>query len=290
MYLLDIFYAHPPAFHVSMGVLGLLVGSFLNVVAYRLPRRMQAQWHKECSELLGIQNTPAPAAHGLVSPRSRCPQCNRAIPALENVPILSFVLLRGRCRGCGKPISWRYPLIELVSALATIAVAVRFGPSLQALAAAVLSWSLIALSAIDFEYKLLPDDITLPLLWCGIILNMFGLFTSVYDSLLGTMAGYLILWLVYHGFRLLTSKEGMGYGDFKLLAMLGAWTGWQLLPFIIIVSSLVGAVVGVTLMFRRGHDRGTPIPFGPYLSVAGWIALLWGPALTGMYLQWALSP
>ena len=287
----EFFHINPHAFYLVMGVVGLLVGSFLNVVIYRLPRLMQAQWKKECCELLGIPvGDQGPGQPGLIWPASRCPHCGHRIRAWENIPLLSFLLLRGRCSDCRAAISRRYPLIEFLSALVTVVAAIRFGVGPQAMAAAVLSWALIALSAIDFEHKLLPDDITLPLLWCGILANMFGLFTNVYASLFGTILGYLLLWTVYHGFRLVTAKEGMGYGDFKLLAMLGAWTGWQMLPFIVICSSLVGAIVGVTLMIRSGHDRNVPIPFGPYLAVAGWVALLWGPALSDAYMQWAMTP
>jgi leader peptidase (prepilin peptidase)/N-methyltransferase len=226
--------------------------------------------------------------YNLVLPRSACPHCGHKISALENIPVVSFALLGGKCRSCSQRISWRYPSIELASSLLALAVAMHFGPTLQALAAVGLTWSLLALTMIDYDHQLLPDSITLPFLWLGIICNIFGMFTTVYASLFGAIFGYLVLWIVYISFKLLTGKEGMGYGDFKLLAMLGAWLGWQMLPLIIIVSSVLGALVGISLILFRSHGRGQPIPFGPYLAAAGWIALLYGNELNGLYLEWAM--
>lgn len=280
--------AHPVTFLVFTGILGLMVGSFLNVVIYRLPVVLERDWRVQCAELCGEagQTAPEPERFNLVVPRSRCPRCGHQIAAWENIPVLSYLLLRGRCSACGASISLRYPLVELLTAALSVTVAWHFDLSWQAGAGLLLTWALIALSFIDFDRQLLPDVITLPWLWLGLGMSLFGLYTHVADSLLGAMLGYIVLWSVYHLFRLLTGKEGMGYGDFKLLAMLGAWTGWQMLPVIVLLSSLVGAVIGVVLIAARRHDRNIPIPFGPYLAVAGWIALLWGQDLVQAYLRW----
>lgn len=276
-------------FYVIIAMTGLLVGSFLNVVIYRLPRMMEREWRAECNQLLGLNGGPAGEdTYNLVLPRSTCPHCGHKISALENIPIISFAFLGGKCSGCRQAISWRYPLIELASSLLALAVAMHFGPTLQTLMAVALTWALLALTIIDYDHQLLPDNITLPFLWLGIIGNMFALFTNIYSSLFGAIFGYLVLWTVYVCFKLFTGKEGMGYGDFKLLAMLGAWLGWQMLPLIVIVSSVLGAVVGICLIVFRSHGRSQPIPFGPYLAAAGWIALLYGEQLTGLYLEWAL--
>ena len=219
----------------------------------------------------------------LVVPRSRCPNCGPKISALENIPVLSYLVLRGKCSACGAPISIRYPLIESLSAVLSVAVAWHFGLGWQMAGALLLTWALIALSFIDFDKQLLPDSITLPFLWLGIGLSLFGLYTETTSSVIGAMAGYLVLWTIYHLFKLFTRKEGMGHGDFKLLALLGAWTGWEMLPLIVLLSSVVGAVVGVALILIRGQDRNVPIPFGPYLAIAGWLGLLWGEDLISMY-------
>ena len=220
-------------------------------------------------------------------PRSRCPHCEHAITALENIPVLSFLWLRGKCSACRKPISWRYPLVELLTGCLSVLVAWRFGFGLAALAGLALTWSLIALSVIDVDRQLLPDDLTLPLLWAGLLFNIFAVFAPLSSAVIGAMAGYVSLWLVYQLFKLTTGKEGMGYGDFKLFAVLGAWLGWQSLPLIILLASLVGAIAGISFIVFFGHDRRMPIPFGPFLCAAGWIALLWGEPLTRLYLQFA---
>ena len=279
----------PWAFTLLAALLGLLVGSFLNVVVYRLPIMMERTWRAQCQELLGSAEPPLSSAatheepFNLIVPRSRCPHCGHAISAVENIPVISYLWLRGRCAGCGKPISARYPLVELSTALLSAITAWHFGFGWAAGTALVLTWALIALTLIDFDQQLLPDDITLPLLWIGLLLSLDGLFTDSTSSIIGAVAGYLSLWSVYILFKWATGKEGMGYGDFKLLAMLGAWLGWQALPVIIILSSVVGAVVGITLILFRGRDRNIPIPFGPYLATAGWLTLLWGHDITHRY-------
>jgi leader peptidase (prepilin peptidase)/N-methyltransferase len=288
----------PGVLLVLAALLGLLVGSFLNVVIYRLPIMLEREWRSQCRELLAAAagaEAPAPqpsaeqagsaAPFNLITPRSSCPHCGHLVRAWENVPVLSYLFLKGRCSHCGQPISARYPLVEGVTALATALVVGHFGLGWPALAALFLTWALIALTLIDLDRQLLPDHITQPFLWLGLVLSLFGVFVSPDASILGAVAGYLSLWAVYWLFRLLTHKEGMGYGDFKLLAMLGAWLGWKLLPFIILASSFVGAVVGVALIAVGRHQRAQPLPFGPYLAGAGWLALLWGEELTHSYLR-----
>jgi leader peptidase (prepilin peptidase)/N-methyltransferase len=287
------FTSYPAAFPWIAGVFGLAIGSFLNVVIHRLPVMLERNWRRQCQEILHPGRKPAKDAKrfDLASPGSRCPHCGHAITALENIPVLSFLWLRGKCSACGKVISWRYPLVELLTGGLTAMVAWYFGFGIAALAAMVLTWSLITLSFIDFDRQLLPDDITLPLLWAGLVLNVFGVFTPLSSAVIGAVCGYVSLWLVYQIFKLVTGKEGMGYGDFKLFAVLGAWLGWQSLPLIILLSSLVGAVAGIAVILFFGRDRHLPIPFGPFLCVAGWVALLWGDTLTRYYLQFArLSP
>jgi len=268
-------------------VLGLVVGSFLNVVIYRLPVMMERTWRRDCDALAGKEAMPT-ERFDLVLPRSRCPHCGQQVTARDNIPVLSYLLLRGRCRACGAHISLRYPTVELLTGILTVVTALHFGPTWQALFAILLTWALIALSSIDFDKQLLPDSITLPMLWLGLLLSIFGIYTDSHASIIGAAAGYLSLWTIYHLFRLLTGKEGMGYGDFKLFALFGAWLGWQSLPLIILLSSAVGAVIGLSLILFRGRDRNIPIPFGPYLAIAGWIALLWGEQLTAWYLRAAL--
>ena len=280
------------------GVLGLLVGSFLNVVIHRLPIMMEREWQAQAEEILGANayepprlESTTPAPYNLVIPRSACPKCGAQITALQNIPVVSYLVLGGACANCGTRISIRYPLIELLTGVLSAAVAWKFGVSWYCGAALVLTWALVALSAIDFDHQLLPDDITLPLLWIGLLLSLaptipaFGLPVSSGDSILGAIAGYVSLWSVYKLFKGLTGKEGMGYGDFKLFAALGAWFGWQMLLVIILLSASAGAVVGVALVMLRGRDRNIPIPFGPYLAVAGWIALMWGDRLIDAYLR-----
>ena len=275
--------ANPAVFALAAGLLGLMVGSFLNVVIHRLPIMMERDWALQCAELRG-ETPPAFEPLTLAKPRSRCPQCGHPITAMENIPIVSWVLLRGICKGCATPISVRYPLIEALTGLLFGLAAWHFGFSAAGLGALVLVAALIALTGIDFDTQLLPDDITLPLLWIGLALNAFGVYTDLKSAVIGAMAGYLALWAVYWGFKLTTGKEGMGYGDFKLLAALGAWLGWQMLPLTILLSSLVGAAVGIGLMVFARHNRNVPIPFGPYLAAAGIIALIWGKPLTRAYL------
>jgi leader peptidase (prepilin peptidase)/N-methyltransferase len=285
----ELFQVYPFMLYVVAALTGLAVGSFLNVVIHRLPKMMEREWKRDCRALLELEpEAKQEEPFDLVRPRSRCPQCGHAIRALENIPVVSWLALRGRCSACKAPISIRYPVIETIASVLTVVVVWHFGITLQSLAALALTWSLLALAAIDLDCQLLPDDITLPLLWLGLLCNLLGLFTNLQSAVLGAAAGYLLLWSVYVAFKLLTGKEGMGYGDFKLLAMLGAWLGWQMLPLIIIVSSVAGSLVAVALLLR-GHERSRPIPFGPYLAVAGWIALLWGEQMTGAYLRWAVS-
>jgi leader peptidase (prepilin peptidase)/N-methyltransferase len=268
-------------------VLGLIVGSFLNVVIFRLPARIQHEWSQQCAELTKSGGAAAEAPPGLVRPGSRCPHCGHAIRALENIPVLSYLVLRGRCSACGEPIGWRYPAVELMTGVLSAAVVWHFGATLAGAGALFLTWGLVALAWIDIDHQILPDAIVLPLLWAGLLLNIPGVFTDLGSAVIGAAAGYLSLWLVYHAFRLLTGKEGMGYGDFKLFGLFGAWLGWQLLPLIILLSAAAGALVGVAAMFAMGRDRNVPIPFGPYLSIAGWVAMLWGDRITSTYLRFA---
>lgn len=266
--------------------LGLIVGSFLNVVILRLPVMMQRDWEVQARDILGIdQPVEADAApFNLVTPNSRCPNCNRSIRPWENVPVLSYLILGGQCAGCNAAISPRYPLIEALTGALSVMVVLHFGVTPAGVGCLLLTWGLIAMSIIDIDHQLLPDGITLPLLWLGLIANYFELITPFADAFWGAVVGYLTLWSVYQIFRLATGKEGMGFGDFKLLAMLGAWLGWQTLPLIIILSSFTGAVIG-GLLIVLGRDRAQPIPFGPYLAIAGFVALLWGDEITHQYLQ-----
>jgi len=275
-----------PAFFVGcILVLGLLVGSFLNVVIYRLPKIMEREWQTFCAEL--AEQTPATTeTFNLVTPRSRCPSCATPVHALDNIPLLSYALLRGKCRHCAAPISSRYPIIEALTGLLSAYIAWRFGVSAMTFAALVFCWSLIALTFIDADTQLLPDQITQPLIWLGLLMNLGGLFTDLPSALIGATAGYLSLWSIYWLFKLITGKEGMGYGDFKLLAAIGAWLGWSMLPVVILLSSLVGAIVGISLIVFARHARSQPIPFGPYLAGGGLIALFWGQDLTQAYLAW----
>jgi leader peptidase (prepilin peptidase)/N-methyltransferase len=275
--------ADPLLFTTFFGLLGLIFGSFLNVVIHRLPLMMEREWQIQCAELRG-EETPASEPFSLVRPRSRCPHCGHLISAFENIPVLSWLLLRGRCSACKAQISVRYPIVEALTGLLTALAAAHFGLGWSAAGAIFVTWCLIALTFIDFDTQLLPDSITLPLLWAGLLFNLAGTFTDLQSSVVGAMLGYLSLWLVYWAFKLATGKEGMGYGDFKLLAALGAWLGWQMLPLIILLSSLVGAVVGVLLIILAKRGRNVPIPFGPYLAAAGLLALFWGQELTQAYL------
>ncbi len=271
-------------------LLGLVVGSFLNVVIYRLPLQLESVWRRDSLEFLGIEaeagspEVDADSAGNLLFPASHCPRCRAPIRPWQNIPVLSYLLQRGRCAVCAAPISRQYPLVELAGGLATVWVVYSFGITATALMALVFTWTLIALTGIDINHKLLPDNLTLPLLWLGLLANTQGLFTDLHSAVIGAVAGYMVLWLVFWGFKLLTGKEGMGYGDFKLLAALGAWMGWQMLPLIILLSSLVGALVGVLGILLAGRDRQIPLAFGPFLAAAGWIALFWGDAIVTAYL------
>jgi leader peptidase (prepilin peptidase) / N-methyltransferase len=265
-------------------MVGALIGSFINVVVYRLPRMLERQWHEECAHLRD-ESVPAQETFNLATPRSACPQCGEMIRWFENVPVLSFVLQRGRCNHCGAAIAWRYPLVESATALLTAFAVWHFGANSSGIAAAVLIWCLIALTFIDYDTQLLPDNITLPLIWLGLLWNLYGGFVPLQDAVIGAVAGYLVLWSVYQLFKLITGKEGMGYGDFKLLAALGAWLGWGLLPVILLASSLVGALIGTAMIVLAGHDRAKPLPFGPYLALGGMLALFWGERIVQTYLQ-----
>jgi leader peptidase (prepilin peptidase)/N-methyltransferase len=273
----------PALFTVLAALIGLFVGSFLNVVIHRLPRMMEREWHAQAADL---RNEPPPAEEtfNLATPRSRCPHCGHLITALENIPVVSYLILRGRCRHCSAPISRRYPVVELLSSVLSGFAAWHFGFGLAALGALVFLWVMIALTFIDLDTQLLPDSLTLPLLWLGLALNLGTTYADLPDAVIGAMAGYLSLWSVYWLFKLVTGKEGMGYGDFKLLAAIGAWLGWQMLPLTILFSSLVGAVTGIGLILFARHGRNVPIPFGPYLAAAGVLALFWGETLTNLYL------
>ena len=274
---------HPAIFPWICLALGLCVGSFLNVLIYRLPKMMERDWTLQCAELRG-EEAPKQDTFNLAQPRSRCPACAHPIPALENIPIASYFALGGKCSACGARISPRYPLIEALSAVASAYAAWHFGFGIAAFAAMLFLWCMIALSFIDFDTQLLPDSITQPLLWTGLLLNLGGTFVDLGSAVIGVAAGYLSLWSVYWGFRIATGKEGMGFGDFKLLAAVGAWLGWQMLPLVVLASSLVGAVFGISLMLLAKHGRNVPIPFGPYLAAAGVVALFWGQRLNQHYL------
>jgi leader peptidase (prepilin peptidase)/N-methyltransferase len=280
----------PNTLIVVVGLLGLIIGSFLNVVIYRLPIMMQQEARLQCAELLNVPVSQSSPSFNLIQPRSHCPHCGHQVTLLENIPLVSFVWQRGQCTACHQAISWRYPLVELLSASLAIILAWQFGFTWQLLGALTLTWILLALSMIDFDHQLLPDSLTLPGLWLGLGVNLFNLYTNIEASVIGAIAGYLFLWSIYWVFKLLTGKEGMGYGDFKLLALLGAWLGWQPLPSIILISSFLGALVGISLIIIRQHDKNVPIPFGPYLAFAGWIYLLWGDKLTQTYFTWLTYP
>lgn len=269
----------PLIFAVCAALLGLCVGSFLNVVIHRLPKMMERQWRAECAELSG-QEAPAAKRYNLVVPRSACPACSRPIAALENIPLLSWLALRGKCAGCSARISPRYPAVEALTAALSAWIAWHFGFGMTAAGALLFTWAMIALTFIDLDTYYLPDSITLPLLWLGLLFNINGTYTPLPGAVIGAATGYLSLWSVYWIFKWATGKEGMGYGDFKLLAAIGAWLGWQMLPLTILLSSLVGAAIGISMIVFAGRGRSVPIPFGPYLAIAGMIALLHGPALT----------
>ena len=270
---------------ILAGILGLLIGSFLNVVIHRMPVMMQRESDNYVASESG-RPLPHQDNYNLTVPRSRCPQCSHAISAIENIPVLSYLALRGKCRGCKAGISIRYPSVEVCTGLISALLVWRFGFGLAGAATLVFAWLLIAMSCIDADTQLLPDDLTYPLLWCGLLVNITATFVPLDEAVIGAVAGYMSLWSIYWAFKLLTGKEGMGYGDFKLLAALGAWLGWKMLPIVVLMSSLVGAVVGISLIIISRRGRDNPIPFGPYLAAAGMLALLFGPMLNARYLQW----
>ncbi|WP_368160213.1 A24 family peptidase [Aeromonas sp. R5-3] len=281
----DVFHSLPWLYSSLVFLFSLMIGSFLNVVIHRLPIMLEREWQAEyLSYFTPETQLQQEERYNLMVPRSACPHCGHAITAMENIPLLSWLWLKGRCRECQAPISARYPLVELLTALLSLVVAATFPPGWALLAALLLTWVLVALTFIDLDKMLLPDQLTLPLLWGGLLFNLAGGFVPLADAVIGAMAGYLVLWSLYWAFKLLTGKEGMGYGDFKLLAALGAWLGWQALPIVLLLSSLVGAIIGISLILLRNHHQGKPIPFGPYLAIAGWIALLWGDTITRWYL------
>ena len=268
-------------------VIGLCVGSFINVIVYRLPRQLEAQWQRDSRDFLGIpaeEHPPAQHQFNIAFPASHCPKCGATLRAWHNIPLLSYVFLRGRCATCAEPISLQYPLVEAATGLAFVFVMMQFGLTAMGAYALLFSLLLLTLTAIDFRTQLLPDVLTYPLLWLGLIANTQGHFVDLQSAVFGAIAGYLSLWLIYWLFKLLTGKEGMGHGDFKLLAALGAWVGWQLLPLIVLLSSLVGAVIGVAMVLAMGRDKQLPMAFGPYLAIAGWIALFWGEDIVAAYL------
>ena len=276
----------PAVFPWAAFVFGLCVGSFLNVVIHRLPKMLERGWRAECAELTG-QPLPPEDAYSLVVPRSACPKCGHRIRAWQNVPVVSWLVLRGKCAGCGTKIGLKYPLVELLAGIGAAYAASRFGASAAALGATLFVWFTIALAFIDQETGLLPDDLTLPLVWLGLLVNLYGAFVPLADAVVGAVAGYLALWLIYQGYKLLTGKEGMGYGDFKMNAAVGAFLGWKMLPLVILLSSLVGLAFGALQMFAaRGRwDAGFRFHFGPYLAIAGIVAMFWGEPIVRWYLQ-----
>jgi leader peptidase (prepilin peptidase) / N-methyltransferase len=296
---------HPWLFISICFIFGAVIGSFLNVVIHRLPVMMKREWQQECLQFLKEylqEYHPAlvsklgadelakpidgfPPRYNLLLPRSACPKCHAQIKSWHNLPIIGWIMLRGKCASCAAPISARYPVIELITGLAIGALAWHFGPSWEFLLTSALTFTLIALTGIDLDEMLLPDQLTLPLLWLGLLVNLNGTFVGPTDAIIGAAAGYLSLWSIFWLFKLLTGKEGMGYGDFKLLAVFGAWLGWQMLPLIILLSSLVGALVGIGLIMTKRLHRGNPIPFGPYIAAAGWLALVWGQEIVDWYLK-----
>ncbi len=282
-----LFQSLPWAFYSAILFLGLCVGSFLNVVAYRLPLMMERDWKSECHAFLELEPPKIDkrlASINLATPTSACPNCGHNLRAWENIPVISYLLLRAKCSSCKTNISAQYPIVEFLTGVTSLVVAYKFGVTLQTVAALFFTWALIALTLIDLKKQLLPDSITMPLLWLGIFISLFNVFTDLKSSVIGAIAGYLILWSVFHLFKLLTKKDGMGYGDFKLLSALGAWVGFSYLPQIILISSVVGSIAGISMLILGKTKQQQPIPFGPYLAVAGWIALLWGEQINTSYL------
>ena len=287
MLIIDFWQSNPLVFALTVVVLGLLVGSFLNVLVYRLPKMMMRDWRSQAREVLEMPAEEQADTFNLLLPNSSCPHCGHEIRPWENIPLLSWLFLRGRCSSCQGPISKRYPLVELAGGVLAGVIAWQYGVSWDTLAMLVLTWGLLAMSLIDADHQILPDVLVLPLLWLGLILNSFGMFVSLTDAFWGAVIGYMSLWSIFWLFKAVTGKDGMGYGDFKLLALLGAWGGWQILPLTILLSSLVGAVLGVIILRVQRNSLSKPIPFGPYLALTGWIALIWGDQITSGYLQYA---
>jgi leader peptidase (prepilin peptidase) / N-methyltransferase len=285
--LIDFLSTHNTIYIILIGIISVNIGSFLNVVIVRLPIMLQAAWQQECYEYLRLPNnqTNSKTTFNLIAPRSHCPNCKQQISILENIPVLSFIFLKGRCRYCHTKISIQYPLVEIICSVGSMSIAWHLGVSLQTVAGLFLTWCLICQASIDFKHSIIPDNISLPMLWLGLLSNSLNLFNDCQSAIIGAIFGYLSLWSLYWLFKLITGKEGMGFGDFKLLAMLGAWLGWQMLPLIILLSSLMGGIVGISLIVLTKHNRTLPIPFGPYLALAGWVALIWGEELNQWYLQ-----
>lgn len=299
MSIVELFQYNAPAFYGVVALISLMVGSFLNVVIHRLPIMMERSWREGMEEFATVTDesaatsttdspavadaTAEPEPFNLAVPRSRCPECGAEIKAWQNIPVISYLLLRGKCSNCQAPISIRYPIIEFVTMVLSLIVAWHFGPTPQAVLGIIVTWFFVSMTMIDIDHQLLPDSLTLPLMWIGLLAALSPVFTDLQSAVVGAAAGYMVLWLVYQLFRIVTGKEGMGYGDFKLLAAIGALLGWQALPVVILLSSLVGAVVGVGLIAVTGRDKNIPIPFGPYLAAAGWIAMLWGDGLSQWY-------
>ncbi|MBB72707.1 MAG: prepilin peptidase [Legionellales bacterium] len=285
MDIIAVLHVFPIIAYVFIFLLGLVIGSFLNVVIHRLPLMMYRDWHEQCQDFAKEHPNPPTEKLNLMLPRSRCPYCKHTISAKENIPIISYFLQRGKCKHCQGKISPRYPVIEGLSAILGILILLHFGISWQTVGGLILTWSLVALSFIDLDEKLLPDSLTLFLLWLGLFLNLFSLYTDINSAVIGAIAGYVSLWGFTAIFNFITKKQGMGHGDFKLFAVFGAWLGWQLLPFILLAASVVGAIVGIILIACKKHQRADPIPFGPYLALAGWICLVFGEHITHHYLQ-----
>lgn len=286
--LITFFVEHPNVSLITIGIFSLMIGSFLNVVIYRLPIIMKNNWHEECHEFLSTEPAPTQKGLSLALPNSHCANCKHPIKVLDNIPIFSYLFLKGKCRHCKTKISIQYPMVEFLTLMLSLLVAWHFGLTLQMILVLLITWYLIAITFIDIEHTIIPDNLTMPLLWGGLILNTWlGVFTTAQMAVMGAVVGYLSLWGFYHGFKLVTGKEGMGFGDFKLLAMFGAWLGVHMLPLIIFLSAVIGSIIGISQIIFSGKNKSTPIPFGPYLSLAGFVAFLWGDKINAMYLQWA---